>query len=158
MSDEENTKRRTLEFWHDFPDSRTTRANELYRIRSLKGEIESQLFYTVLDICGINKDDTENWPFKDISYDYYDYSLELHECKDGWKPTAEMLEKIWPLGFSLMFVRHGKIKDANYHETSYCDPKQLEHAKKVQEQYAGNPAMQCLLQERRNDGTQDAVK
>jgi hypothetical protein len=140
MSEARDEEQRTWAFWATYPDHANTRANELYRAVAFQEEIEAQMFHKLLRICGVvDAHDTGLWPFHEATYDAYDYSVELH-CEDGsvWEPTEAMREAIWKLGFSRVWVRHGKVPQIafswytpTYHESYYVEPEQGDHEKAI---------------------------
>lgn len=83
-----------------------SKANELFDLHIKLGSLEDDVFYEVLEYCGIDKDDVDVWPFKDWSYDYYDASFEFYMVNPGWQPTFEQFQKCWELGFERCWINY----------------------------------------------------
>jgi hypothetical protein len=78
-----------------------------YLMRQYQSEIWDYLekigvIYNTSDETNFDK-----WRVADIEWDYYDNSLELIDCEDGFTLTSEQYKKIHEeLGFSIIFVNY----------------------------------------------------
>lgn len=54
-----------------------------------------------------------------ITWDDYDYSLELKRCPDSVNLGPADLQRIWDAGFSLLFVCYNKENTPQYHEKKF---------------------------------------
>lgn len=74
-------------------------ANELFLAHAkFKGLEEDLEDYIVQEVLGIPEEDY-NWPFEEITFDYYDSSFELKGCDDGLELSPEQRKKMWDIGF-----------------------------------------------------------
>lgn len=76
--------------------------------------------------AGFDYHDPKNWPCEDFSYDPYDSSFEFRGVKDGWRPTPEVLDKFWALGFMQCWIcdwNSPRPTDSRDHEAHYAAPR-----------------------------------
>jgi hypothetical protein len=87
-------------------------ADRLFEASALAALLEEEILDKVLVILGVKPEDTDNWPFYDFGWDWYDSSFELYGCAEGFSLSPEQYEQIKALGFS-----HGWC---NYADGSEC--------------------------------------
>lgn len=82
--------------------------------------LRNKLDKNIYEILGIDFErDTNEMPFDDIVYDYYDNSFELVKCKNDFRLTDEQLNKLWELGFHKCWLQFGDMHSSNYTEKFY---------------------------------------
>lgn len=98
-------------------DRPVTFAETLYTNRDAVERSEDELVNHVLRIVGVEKNDFDNWPFADTSYDSYDYSFELKDVRPGFRLTPEQQNQLWELGFDQCWLNYTDKYEMHYSRT-----------------------------------------
>jgi hypothetical protein len=76
-----------------------TFAEDLFQATLALGKLEDGLFDIVTEKLGIEG-------FLDLTWDWYDFSVEFKNANKDLKLAPEQLEKLWELGFMRAWVCH----------------------------------------------------
>lgn len=96
-------------------------ATELFEVESRYNRLVSDLFdFVVHDVLGLAEDDF-NWPFEDITWDWYDLSFELKNCKPDFDLTPEQQKMMWEAGFFQCWLCYGNRGEEGYREKFYSE-------------------------------------
>lgn len=90
-------------------------AEGLFNAEHIVKSYESAI-WDYLEEIGVAKNIvTDEYRISDIRWDYYDESIELDGCEDGFTMTTEQVQAIKDLGFKIIFVNYknfsGKFPD-----------------------------------------------
>ncbi len=81
-----------------------TQADEYFNAVIAKSKALDKIVDAIVTACGFDPNDSDPWPFNDITFDWYDYSFELKAARVGWKPTDEQWIEVFRLGFSRCWI------------------------------------------------------
>lgn len=79
-----------------------TFAARLFQAERTYTMLDSELYDQVIRIFGIDAE--RQWPFEDITNDYYDSSFEIKLAQPELDPTEEQRKEFWALGFERFWI------------------------------------------------------
>ena len=100
-----------------------TLASQYYNVHRESNMLEEKLIDAILIVLGVQPDDVENWPCEDFTFDWYDTSFELKQCKpEDFNITEAHYEAFASLGFSRCWLCFGERDKAGYVEKYHTFP------------------------------------
>lgn len=85
------------------PATSQSLADQLFEAGQKYAGLENKVEDALLTSCGIDPYGG-NWPFEDITHDWYDSSFEFKEIHGDWCPTLEQMQGCFALGFKCAWL------------------------------------------------------
>jgi len=91
--------------------------DRLFAAHTTYGSLEEELTNTMLTIFGVPQaqiDLGENWPFEEVTWDWYDQSVELKQANPGLSLATEQQILFWETGFRVLFICYSDGTERTY--------------------------------------------
>jgi hypothetical protein len=93
----------------------TLTANDLFQTKRNMSRLEGDLIEFInTELLPLEDKEEWNWKWSDFSYDHYDRSLELYECHPDLRLGDLGLQKLYELGFEMVYLNHSDGEESIY--------------------------------------------